>query len=942
MGETTTQTQDPFYTVDRPLLALWAKSLDQGLEWMPLPRHLGDTAAVAEILWDRWMPESSRRTIADGLHLKDPAPGEADEVAGRLAVFLAACHDVGKASPCFAQKVPPLAARMADRGFRSKALGTSEMTQTPHSLVSCTQLSAWLRDRGLSFDAALSLAVVPGGHHGSFPPERALLAARPGVRITGKAPIWGESREALIGAAAEFAGLTGFDWSRLGAGISQPAQQLLTGFTVVADWIASDVDRFPFDGAETSRIRAWAALDELRLPPPWRAQPPVDDGSLFSSRFALPPGASPRPVQREAMRLARLVERPELILVEAPTGEGKTEAALAAAEILAGRFGAGGLEFALPTQATSDGMFGRTLEWLGRVIPEGGTASAVLSHGKAEWNDDFRSMPRIGRLAEVYDDVRPAPARAHWWLSGRKTSALADFVVGTIDQVLMAGLVSRHVCLRHLGLAGKVVILDEVHAADTYMSVYLDRVLEWCGASGVPVIALSATLPPVRRTAMIAAYGRGRGDAAAKTTARVAGETAGYPLITTSGPLAPVVVEPSGRRQRIQVDFADDDPSALAAEILAAVADGGCVAVVRDTVARAQDLFDLLEPSLGEDVVLLHSRFLAGDRLAIERRVRRLLGKDAGVDRPRRLVVVATQVIEQSLDIDFDLMITDLAPVDLVIQRAGRLHRHDRPADERPATMRRPRLVLTGLTSAPDGGAPMFPRGCQRVYGRSALLRAALVLGRHVGDRGDGLLESPGDVAGLVREAYAEDLTPPSAWSEAWQAAEKERRHRDEDLAKQAGIFCIPAPVDGPLLDFSEAPVQDDDQKARAAVRDSDDALEVVVVVRHPDGIRTVPWLEDHPDTRVDLGTEVAPDLARAIARCTVRLPAFLSAGGRELPLIDELEADGLETWQSSRWLRGVLPLVLDEGHTRALEKLGVRLVYDRRRGLIVRTEGEA
>ncbi len=925
--------QDPFYGLGLTISSVWAKSLDNGAEWMPLIRHLGDTAAVMEALWHSWVPRAVRRLIAEGLGL-DGTDEDVEVLAGRFAVFLAGVHDIGKCSPAFVEQVPVLAERMVRAGFPWVGLG-AERSQVRHAVVSFTELRDWLRGQGISTRAALTLACAVGGHHGVYPTNREIQLGRPGGLHAGNEPIWAESRRSLIDTAATFAGLEGFDWSRIAAPVSQPAQLTLTGLIVVADWLASNVAYFPFDGNATSRARARSALEDLGLPRPWHPDPPEQDPSLFRSRFSLPSGGRPRRIQRAAMDLARRTRRPELVLVEAPTGEGKTEAALAAAEILAARFGCGGVMVALPTQATSDGMFPRVLDWTGRVIPSGESASAVLSHGKAQFNKDYQALRKI-RPAAIYDDTGGwgGAVRAHWWLAGRKTAALADFVVGTIDQYLLAGLVSRHVCLRHLGLSGKVIVLDEVHAADAYMAVYLDRVLEWCGAAGVPAIALSATLPPARRAAMLTAYARGRGDTDARIAemGREARDARGYPLLTTSGTDGPVPVAPSGHTTRIQVDFLDDDPEALADQVVDEVAAGGCVAIVCNTVSRAQGLFGRLEPRLGSDVVLLHSRFLAGDRLRIERDLREALGPQAGDSRPRRLVVVATQVIEQSLDIDFDLMISDLAPVDLVVQRAGRLHRHGRPLDQRPSTMHEARLVLTGLTRI-VGGPPAFPRGCERVYGRAALLRSALVLERHLAR--DGTVVNPTDVAELVRLAYDDDLVPEASWQSTWDDAERRRIEDEARKAKDASVFCIRPPTVGPVIGFTDASVPDDDLHAQAAVRDSEDALEVIVIIRKEDGqLRTVPWLDAFPDTPVDMGTEVPDSLARAIARCTVRLPSYLTAGGRDLRVIDALERDGIDTWQTSQWLRGELPLVLDANYTREID--GFLMRYDRHRGLIV------
>src|SRR5690606_31927012 len=255
-----------------------------------------------------------------------------------------------------------------------------------------------------------------------------------------------------------------------------------------------------------------------------------------------------------AVELARRMSSPGLMLIEAPMGEGKTEAALAVAEVFAARSGAGGVFVALPTMATGNAMFPRMLQWLRRLpdVAGGGLQSVMLAHSKAALNEDFGELVRAGRrtVAGVEhdgrgDEWRPRSDRrassaelvAHQWLHGRKKAMLSSFVVGTVDQLLFMGLKSRHLALRHLALAGKVVVIDEAHAYDAYMNSYLDRVLSWLGAYRVPVVVLSATLPAARRRELAAAYAGARPDDAA--LAHVA-QAAGYPLITTVEPGGPV------------------------------------------------------------------------------------------------------------------------------------------------------------------------------------------------------------------------------------------------------------------------------------------------------------------------------------------------------------------------------------------------------------------
>jgi CRISPR-associated helicase Cas3 len=409
----------------------------------------------------------------------------------------------------------------------------------------------------------------------------------------------------------------------------------------------------------------------------------TDARAAFAARF----GPRPRPVQVAAVEIALAQPEPGLVIVEAPMGEGKTEAALLAAEALAARSGADGCFVALPTRATTDAMFSRVLRWMQALPGLPVDTSVVLAHGTANLNDEYRGLLRRAWIREVGQDEAGI---AHHWLNGRKRGPLAQFVVGTIDQVLFAGLKSRHLMLRHLGLAGKVVIIDECHAYDVFMSRYLDAVLHWLGAYGTPVVLLSATLPAARRAELVRAYDSGRG---AETVALP--EDPGYPVVVASG--MPARAVPAGGAARaVRLDRLPDDLDVLAGLLRDALAGGGCAVVVRNTVGRVQETADRLVEIFGADeVTVTHSRFLACDRARLDTDLLRRFGPPGpGVERPARHVVVASQVVEQSLDVDFDLMVTDLAPVDLVLQRTGRLHRHDRP---RPAGLEQPRCVLVGV-----------------------------------------------------------------------------------------------------------------------------------------------------------------------------------------------------------------------------------------------------
>lgn len=712
--------------------------------------------------------------------------------------------------------------------------------------------------------------------------------------------------------------------------LSLPSQALLTAIVIVADWIASNDELFPLrpvttlkgapsepdDTVTAERLASgWA---QLNFPPRWTAPSPssVDD-RLFQRRFDRP-GAALRPVQRAALEASATQTVPGMIVVEAPMGEGKTEAALLAAEVLAYRSGADGLFVALPTQATTDAMFSRVRGWLERLPGRTGV-SLRLAHGKAHLNDEYGGLVRRSRyVGDKADEVV-----VHQWFAGRKRAGLASFVVGTIDQVLFAGLKSRHVMLRHLALAGKVVVIDEVHAYDVYMSQYLHRVLHWLGAYRVPVVLLSATLPPARRAELLRAYDSGTS---------VSGD--GYPLISGTGGLAPVALSLPVNGTSVCVDKLDDRLETLAEYLQRYLVEGGCAVVVRNTVARVQETAEHLAGVFGEDAVSInHSRFLGCDRARNDRDlVDRFSPPSDERERPRRHIVVASQVVEQSLDLDFDLLVTDLAPVDLILQRLGRMHRHDR---DRPDPVKQARCATVGVAGWSDVPVTAV-RGSRRVYGEHMLLRAAAIL--H--DRDEIVL--PHDIAPLVQLAYDTTEVGPADWqpflTQAATAAAASARQRRE----AATAFLLgEAHGTGNLTGWLRAGVGDtneDDPRGIAQVRDGAENLEALVVQQDEDGGLVLPdWIEGG-GTQIPLDEETPYPLARIIATCTLRLPLALSHEGIIDAAIKELERNRFTSFDRSPLLAGHLILVLDQN--RQAELCGYQLTYDPRRGLIHERHG--
>jgi CRISPR-associated endonuclease/helicase Cas3 len=911
--------------LSRKARSLWAKKSRNGdLLWLPLPVHLSDTAEVARLLWHRWVPDGVKRRMAAGI--KDGT----EENAERLLVFLAAAHDIGKATPVFASKecgYRELDERIFDQIIRAGLPLEQQSTfmyrsKTPHSLAS----QVLLHNAG----CPVSVAVVLGAHHGK-PPDLELLLHNFEIYrwnyVMGEEgeTSWHEVQQELIryalalsdyGAAAELPEL------------DAASQVLFSGLLIVADWIASDPDLFPYVRLDDrsmpdSRQRAVAAWRQLGFTS-FEVGNSWMNTDLYKMRFGI---RSPYPVQNAVREVLEQVCEPGIMVIEAPMGAGKTEAALVAAEILMDKTNRRGLFFALPTQATSDGIFPRVTKWVSRLETEE-AQSIRLMHGKAQFNSTFQNLANGRNIAEDEEGVY-----VHEWFTGRKRAMLDDFVVGTIDQLLMAALKQKHVMLRHLGLANKVVIIDECHAFDAYMNCYLERALNWLGAYGVPVIVLSATLPAEKRKMVIEAYCGKKLMATGQRKVRNPLEkkandhrseppsqeepswwtaSRAYPLITyTDGIVVRQAHVPSGElRKQVDILLLDDD--AIADKLSELLMDGGCAGVIVNTVRRAQELARTLMNRFGDNAVLLiHSRFVTLDRMKTEAQLMKELGKPgSGRTRPLLRIVVGTQVLEQSLDIDFDVLITDLCPIDLLLQRIGRLHRHERP---RPPRLRRPLCFVTG---AGKDGVDSASAG---IYSRYLLMRTKARLRERM------LL--PDDIPDLVQDVYDMQcsLLPDT---EQYRQAESEFRQGLEQKRKKADVFRIRAPMGmGDMIGWLHTDVSD--QSGEASVRDTEDSIEVLLIRRTASGhVGFLPWIEGGME--LDRYREPPGEIARKLSQCSVRLPIVVcgkyEALDTTIEYLEKLNRELLGAWQQSSWLRGELFLVLDEHLSAELGKY--RITY--------------
>lgn len=825
--------------------SLWGKQ--HGLERSyPLVAHLVDTSVAVEYLWDEWLPEG----LVDSLSsLTSATP----EQVRSWASGAAALHDLGKADPGFQLKSPD----ERDHPDR-ESLAQWDGRDLPHPIVGgCAMLAFDSQGR-----SSTGFADILAGHHGRFaaPGE---VAARLGA--SGGAS-WVHVREDAT------------RWMLPNGipdlpGVPVSALLPLTGLVILADWLVSD-ERFVSSRLESARALLREGSDARVVVETLRAgaKPAVGQrahalgltrmrmrrGSGFEEVF----GRVPRPLQRDLGDcLPELITGPGLLIVMAPTGEGKTEAALRSAQLLGAASGREGFFFALPTQATTDAMFARVTDFLSYAVDDDGTAVVALLHGMAAFNPQLAAMPLttdgafLDELVEQTAEPRVSP-----WLRGSKRGPLASVGVGTIDQVLAAALRGRHNAVRWLGLSGKTLIVDEAHALDSYMQVLLATAVQWYAALDTPVVALSATLPTQVVNDLLSAYAQGYRTNHPDTVMPDVLHAVPFPgwihFDGRTGTVTTGVVSASMPRTiAVQVRTGRaGSQHGLAVNALEPILSGadGCAVVVCNTVNEAQDMFETLRERLVSEqeceLFLLHSRFPAWQRQEITSRVLEAFGPPGpDVRRPRRAILVGTQVVEQSLDLDFDLQITWLAPMGMLLQRAGRCWRHDRrTADglpDRPAWILEPTVVVLAAAAAGQLDGHLLP---DRFPYQEADLRAAWNVLRDHPQRSGSMLridipgDGPGGVQAMVDAATREWIAAPDPSDagdvDRWMAdlnASVAKGARDQVMQVQAGLRAIPRPetVDHPYLLTS--PVDADDALALLGTRWGVSSTRVLPVWSH-------------------------------------------------------------------------------------------------------------
>jgi CRISPR-associated endonuclease/helicase Cas3 len=747
---------------------------------------------VSQILFEEWLCEGTRTQLAQAIGL---SLNQTKEFVG----YLSSLHDVGKIEYSF---------QAQNECFRNKfRLERSDsdlfISGTRHEKTSRAFLRTLWKERGEDRVSGAVFSKVIGAHHqgksgsGNFKRQSKWYCGQSELEALMQITFLGECEHSLPELDRVFQGKTG---------------AILLGLLILSDWISS--------GAAFSDAEEWINSPDADAQITAKAFDFIFRSGLKPTQVKWPesfcgvwpiiPKDGRRKLQQDMERLFSTPGlKPSVVLIEAPMGEGKTEAGVFAALRMAKLWGKDGFYIAMPTAATANQMVGRMEALLSmHDVPK----EVRLLHSMAWLESDLRPISSQDERTEIEK-----------WLSPTKRGLLGQFSVGTVDQAMFAATNVRYGVLRLLGLSNKVLVIDEIHSYDAYMSEIIVRLLEWCKALEIPVVMLSATLPPAMKKKLLVPYGSQSFSEA-------------YPLITSinaDGTATEHVVSETSHKLAVSIRQSSvlRDTAAIARAAAEEVKDGGCLCVLMNTVREAQEVYKALQDSFDGDLLLFHAQFPAEQRTELEHACIRRYGKDK-THRPQRSILVATQVVEQSLDVDFDAMYTAVAPIDLLIQRVGRVFRHEHTV--RPSAHAQACVTVLAPGKENDFGSSAV------VYPECLLKSAIRCISKH------SAIRIPEDIPELVKAGYDPANVPEE---EAKQWMENQIREQVEAGASQQYLISPPDKMFSALenvLDYEDgedayalsAKTRLSEPTVKIALLSEDQLTEHNVVIREKNGMR--------------------------------------------------------------------------------------------------------
>jgi len=689
----------------------WAKTSADGKPGISVLEHMRNVGYVARFLIEK------RKNIMDFFSI---------DIASVSA--LAALHDVGKISQGFQRKCPVW---LEENGLVDvNKAEVWDSAESDHSKVSQYSIQNYLKSIGIETGSAALWAAAVGAHHGRlhWSGSKGLNAA-----FGMKKDDWEDKRQREILHIIDEFGRTPTHNVNI---VDSSELWWIAGLTSVADWIGSDERFFPVEcNVFNPQEAAQKALENIGF-----IQPKIRQGLSFEDLFTFD---EPNELQKIVQEI---ITEPGIYVIEAPMGIGKTEAALLCAYNLLCSGKANGIYFALPTQATSNRIHIRMSDFVNRIIEDGYSITRLI-HGNS-WLIENLSYPKS--TLQVDDQNENGSAITRDWFASRKRALLAPFGVGTVDQALLSVVAARHFFVRRFALAGKVVIIDEVHSYDVYTGTLVRILCQELEKLGCTVILLSATLTGKRRDELLSLEEEERGDNC-------------YPMVSgrsQKGVFKSSSIE-SPQSKEVQVEFSEHGNAIK--EAIEVVARGGCILWICNTVTSAQNVYEEFHQNCADmavDIGLLHSRYPFFRREELENYWMEILGK--GKDKRKACILVSTQVVEQSVDLDADMMISELAPTDMLLQRLGRLWRHER--SNRPLRAATFRIVAESRTLSEMQS--ISADEIKEVFGSKAYVYSPYILLRswEVWEQRQSI-KIPGDIRQMIEETYKDHEHEPDGWN---------------------------------------------------------------------------------------------------------------------------------------------------------------------------------
>jgi CRISPR-associated endonuclease/helicase Cas3 len=857
-----------------------------------------DSGNVTQHLWERHLSWSFKREIADLLQLPI-------EEAGHLISFWTSLHDIGKAGPAFQRKMPELKHNLEKlglvfsdekpnlRGYHATATTWILLKYYRETIPNCAPFYN-------------SLALSLGGHHGEFPLIQEILDSPYKKDHIGDSQWYNLQIEFIKKLSDLFQVPNSFavptDQERLNS-----LFLLLAGLTTTVDWIASNENNFSYDAGsmaieeyfQKSCKDAAKALENVGWNG-WQA----DGISLeFSQLF---PGFDPNLMQKEFIESTKSLQSPYMIILEAPTGMGKTEAALYLTDLTLQKESKSGFYIAMPSQATSNQIFERTVNFLNKRYPQD-HLNVHLVHGSALLNEFNKN---IHHSCVDQDGKDPyANVNSEGWFLPRKRTLLAPFGIGTVDQTFQSVLRSKHFFLRLFGLSNKIIVFDEVHAYDVYMVEIFKRLLEWLRIVNSSIIILTATLPDSSKSELVNAY----------FNQEIEIPKTKFPRLTICEKGVKVIQLGESISRTVSLDWLADDQ--LERTISEKIGNGGNIAIMCNRVKRVQELYSRISVIIPEDeITVFHSRYPYYRRAEIEKDILASYGKETD-KRPQRSIVIATQVIEQSLDLDFDLIISDLAPIDLLIQRIGRLHRHSSrfTFQKRPFLFADPKIYLI-YPNLVNNKIPDFGKDCF-VYEKYLLERTYFAL------RSKNALVLPDETDELINEVYSQTKSafiPDEYWPEIETHFFK-MINKNVNSVYKAENLLIPTPKMKIFGSFSSLMNEDERPESlslmQVVTRNAPPSVQVVCLNKTESGLQTM-------NSGYPINFDAEPGY-RAAENC---LRSSLTISDNEI-VNYFLSTQVPETWKKSAALRSHFPIIFTE---REAEVAGKKIVFDPKMGISI------